>query len=89
MTDPIFCLPVPNSVLRHHLRVRGPGLTMTMLNIIVVSSVFGAIIGITILEHYFSFPIRSYREISRFVQDNKYNIDLENRALFLTVKNQR
>ncbi|KAJ7258689.1 hypothetical protein C8J57DRAFT_1515983 [Mycena rebaudengoi] len=29
-------------------------------------------------------PIRSYREIPRFVQDNKYNIDLENRALFLT-----
>ncbi|KAJ6462817.1 hypothetical protein DFH09DRAFT_1347493 [Mycena vulgaris] len=76
---------------------------MTMLNIIVVSSVFGAIIGITILEHYRSIyahlsefptdaqclPVRSYREIPGFVQDNKYNIDLENRALFLIVKNQR
>ncbi|KAJ7241756.1 hypothetical protein C8J57DRAFT_1526552 [Mycena rebaudengoi] len=29
-------------------------------------------------------PIRSYREIPRFVQDNKYNTDLDNRALFLT-----
>lgn len=33
--------------------------------------------------------IRSYGEISRFVRDNKYYIDLENRALFLTVTNQR
>ncbi|KAF7349832.1 ABC protein [Mycena venus] len=33
--------------------------------------------------------IRSYGEISRFIRDNKYYIDLENRALFLTVTNQR
>ncbi|KAJ7224976.1 ABC protein [Mycena haematopus] len=33
--------------------------------------------------------IRSYGEIERFVKDNKYYIDLENRALFLTVTNQR
>ncbi|CAK5276339.1 unnamed protein product [Mycena citricolor] len=33
--------------------------------------------------------IRSYGELDRFVQDNKYYIDLENRALFLTVTNQR
>ncbi|KAF7332750.1 ABC protein [Mycena kentingensis (nom. inval.)] len=33
--------------------------------------------------------IRSYGEIDRFVRDNKYYIDLENRALFLTVTNQR
>ncbi|KAJ7642099.1 ABC protein [Roridomyces roridus] len=33
--------------------------------------------------------IRSYGEISRFIEDNKYYIDLENRALFLTVTNQR
>jgi hypothetical protein len=33
--------------------------------------------------------IRSYGEISRLVRDNKYYIDLENRALFLTVTNQR
>ncbi|KAJ7204157.1 ABC protein [Mycena pura] len=33
--------------------------------------------------------IRSYGELDRFVRDNKYYIDLENRALFLTVTNQR
>ncbi|KAJ6495215.1 P-loop containing nucleoside triphosphate hydrolase protein, partial [Mycena sanguinolenta] len=33
--------------------------------------------------------IRCYSEIPRFVRDNKYYIDLENRALFLTVTNQR
>ncbi|KAJ7301005.1 hypothetical protein DFH08DRAFT_1090358 [Mycena albidolilacea] len=33
--------------------------------------------------------IACYGEISRFVRDNKYYIDLENRALFLTVTNQR
>ncbi|KAJ7771298.1 ABC protein [Mycena maculata] len=33
--------------------------------------------------------IRSYGEIPRFMEDNKYYIDLENRALFLTVTNQR
>ncbi|KAF7295535.1 ABC protein [Mycena indigotica] len=33
--------------------------------------------------------IRSYGEIDRFIRDNKYYIDLENRALFLTVTNQR
>ncbi|KAJ7872414.1 ABC protein [Mycena leptocephala] len=33
--------------------------------------------------------IRSYGEIERFMGDNIYYIDLENRALFLTVTNQR
>nr|GAT42790.1 ABC protein [Mycena chlorophos] len=33
--------------------------------------------------------IRSYGEIDKFVRDNKFYIDLENRALFLTVTNQR
>ncbi|KAJ6577414.1 P-loop containing nucleoside triphosphate hydrolase protein [Mycena capillaripes] len=33
--------------------------------------------------------IRSYGEIPRFIESNKYYIDLENRALFLTVTNQR
>ncbi|KAJ7183176.1 ABC protein [Mycena filopes] len=33
--------------------------------------------------------IRSYGEIPRFIEANKYYIDLENRALFLTVTNQR
>lgn len=33
--------------------------------------------------------IRSYGEISRFVRDNEYYIDLEDRAAFLTVTNQR
>ncbi|KAF5334268.1 hypothetical protein D9758_015549 [Tetrapyrgos nigripes] len=33
--------------------------------------------------------IRSYGETARFVNDNKFFIDLENRALFLTVTNQR
>lgn len=33
--------------------------------------------------------IRSYGELPRFIRDNKYYIDLENRALFLTVTNQR
>ena len=33
--------------------------------------------------------IRSYGEIPRFVKENRYYIDLENRALFLTVTNQR
>jgi hypothetical protein len=33
--------------------------------------------------------IRSYGEIPQFIQDNKFYIDLENRALFLTVTNQR
>jgi ATP-binding cassette subfamily C (CFTR/MRP) protein 1 len=33
--------------------------------------------------------IRSYGEIDRFVADNQYYIDLENRALFLSVTNQR
>ncbi|KAJ7708108.1 P-loop containing nucleoside triphosphate hydrolase protein [Mycena rosella] len=40
--------------------------------------------------YYFRLPtIRSYGEIPRFIRDNKYYIDLENRALFLTVTNQR
>ncbi|KAJ3572547.1 hypothetical protein NP233_g3005 [Leucocoprinus birnbaumii] len=33
--------------------------------------------------------IRSYGEIPRFLRENRYYIDLENRALFLTVANQR
>ena len=33
--------------------------------------------------------IRSYGAIDRFVRDNKYFVDLEDRALFLTVTNQR
>ncbi|KIK55762.1 hypothetical protein GYMLUDRAFT_831145 [Collybiopsis luxurians FD-317 M1] len=33
--------------------------------------------------------IRSYGEIPQFIRDNKFYIDLENRALFLTVTNQR
>ncbi|KZP31699.1 ABC protein [Athelia psychrophila] len=33
--------------------------------------------------------IRSYGAIDRFINDNKYYLDLENRALFLTVTNQR
>ncbi|KAJ6518372.1 ABC protein [Mycena vulgaris] len=103
--------------------------------IIVLAGVFGSVIVITILEHYFivaavlimfgfgyfaafyrasalemkrldsmlrsilyahlsesltGLPtIRSYGEIARFIEDNKYYIDLENRALFLTVTNQR
>ncbi|KAJ6632266.1 P-loop containing nucleoside triphosphate hydrolase protein [Mycena sp. CBHHK59/15] len=102
--------------------------------ILVIAGVFGSVIVITILEHYFivaavlimfgfgyfaafyrasalemkrldsmlrsilyahlsesltGLPtIRSYGEIPRFIKDNKYYIDLENRALFLTVTNQ-
>lgn len=33
--------------------------------------------------------IRSYGAIDRFVNDNKYYLNLEGRALFLTVTNQR
>lgn len=33
--------------------------------------------------------IRSYGELPRFIEDNKWYIDLENRALLLTVTNQR
>ncbi|KZP33097.1 P-loop containing nucleoside triphosphate hydrolase protein [Athelia psychrophila] len=33
--------------------------------------------------------IRSYGAIDRFINDNRYYLDLENRALFLTVTNQR
>jgi ATP-binding cassette subfamily C (CFTR/MRP) protein 1 len=33
--------------------------------------------------------IRTYGEITRFMKENEYYIDLENRALFLTVTNQR
>ncbi|KAJ7040911.1 ABC protein [Mycena alexandri] len=103
--------------------------------ILVLTSVFGSVIVISILEHFFlvaavviilgfgyfaqfyrasalemkrldailrsvlyahlsesltGLPtIRCYGEIPRFVRDNKYYIDLENRALFLTVTNQR
>ncbi|KAF8896584.1 P-loop containing nucleoside triphosphate hydrolase protein [Infundibulicybe gibba] len=103
--------------------------------VLTMSNVVGAVLIITILEHYFIIialvislgyqyfaafyrasarelkrldamlrsvlyahfsesltglsTIRSYGEIGRFVADNKYYIDLENRALFLTVTNQR
>ncbi|KAH8833231.1 ABC protein [Flagelloscypha sp. PMI_526] len=33
--------------------------------------------------------IRSYKAVDRFISDNKYYIDLENRALILTIANQR
>lgn len=33
--------------------------------------------------------IRSFGKIPRFIQDNQYYIDLENRALFITVTTQR
>ncbi|KAL7279088.1 hypothetical protein ACG7TL_006926 [Trametes sanguinea] len=33
--------------------------------------------------------IRSYGEVSRFLRDNEYYVDLEDRAAFLTVTNQR
>ena len=33
--------------------------------------------------------IRSYGEVNRFVRDNEYYIDLEDRAAYLTVTNQR
>jgi len=33
--------------------------------------------------------IRSYGEVPRFVHDENYYIDLENRALFLVQTNQR
>ncbi|TDL20835.1 ABC protein [Rickenella mellea] len=33
--------------------------------------------------------IRSYGELPRFLKDNQYYVDLENRALFLTITNQR
>ncbi|KAJ7650716.1 ABC protein [Roridomyces roridus] len=102
---------------------------------LVLSNLTGAIILISILEHYFIIPaffiacgynyfaafyrasarelkrldamlrsvlyahlaesltglptIRSYGEIPRFVENNRYYIDLENRALFLTVTVQR
>ncbi len=33
--------------------------------------------------------IRSYGEVNRFLRDNEYYVDLEDRAAFLTVTNQR
>ena len=33
--------------------------------------------------------IRSYGEVDRFLRDNQYYVDLEDRALFLTITNQR
>ena len=33
--------------------------------------------------------IRSYGEVNRFLHDNEYYIDLEDRAAFVTVTNQR
>ena len=33
--------------------------------------------------------IRSYGETDRFLKDNQYYVDLEDRALFLTITNQR
>ncbi|EIN03766.1 ABC protein [Punctularia strigosozonata HHB-11173 SS5] len=105
------------------------------MTVITITSAIGAIVIISILEHYFliaaafiafgynyfaSFyrasaremkrldsmlrsllyghfsesltgipTIRSYKEIPRFIRENTYYIDLENRALFLTVTNQR
>ncbi|KAK0469882.1 ABC protein [Desarmillaria tabescens] len=109
--------------------------TSMRLFVITTSNVMGAVVIITVLEHYFiiavfiiafgyqyfaSFyrasaremkrldamlrsvlyahfsesltglpTIRAYREIPRFVNDNRFYIDLENRALILTVTNQR
>ncbi|KAG7451077.1 ABC protein [Guyanagaster necrorhizus] len=109
--------------------------TSMRLFVITMSNVMGAVIIITVLEHYFiiavfiiafgyqyfaSFyrasaremrrldgmlrsvlyahlsesltglpTIRAYREIPRFLNDNCFYIDLENRALILTVTNQR
>ncbi|EJD07137.1 ABC protein [Fomitiporia mediterranea MF3/22] len=109
-------------------------LSMKMFTL-VIGMMFGAIIIITILEHYFiivvffigfgysyfaSFyrasaremkrldallrsllyshfsesltglpTIRSYGETERFLKDNRYYVDLEDRALFLTITNQR
>ncbi|KAK7017781.1 ABC protein [Favolaschia claudopus] len=103
--------------------------------ILVVAPLFGSVILITVIEHYFILgaaailvgfsyflqfyrasalemkrldamlrsvlyahmsesltglpTIRSYGEINRFIRDNKYYIDLQNRAMFLTVTNQR
>ena len=33
--------------------------------------------------------IRSYGEVQRFLRDNEFYVDLEDRAAFLTVTNQR
>lgn len=33
--------------------------------------------------------IRAYREVPRFLSDNEYYCDLEDRALYLTITNQR
>lgn len=33
--------------------------------------------------------IRAYQESKRFVSENEYFVDLEDRALFLTITNQR
>ena len=33
--------------------------------------------------------IRSYGEMKRFIDSNRYYVDLENRALYLVVTNQR
>ncbi|OCB92268.1 ABC protein [Sanghuangporus baumii] len=109
-------------------------LSMRMF-VISMASVFGAVVIITILEHYFlvvaffiavgycyfaafyrasaremkrldsllrsllyshfsesltGLPtIRSYGETDRFLKDNRYYVDLEDRALFLTITNQR
>ncbi|KAJ7165411.1 P-loop containing nucleoside triphosphate hydrolase protein [Mycena filopes] len=123
------------------ISIFGKDVDMSMrMFVLVLSSVFGAVAVISILEHYFrklfllvaavliifgfgyfaqfyrasalemkrldallrsilyahlsesltGLPtIRCYGEIDRFVLDNKYYIDLENRALFLTVTNQR
>ncbi|KAH8112628.1 ABC protein [Phellopilus nigrolimitatus] len=109
-------------------------LSMRLL-VLVIANVSGAIIIITILEHYFIIAavfiaigysyfaafyrasaremkrldsllrsllyshfsesltglptIRSYGELDRFLKDNRYYVDLENRALYLTITNQR
>ncbi|KAI5119967.1 hypothetical protein M0805_004347 [Coniferiporia weirii] len=105
------------------------------LFVLVLANVTGAVIIITILEHYFIIvavfiafgysyfaafyrasaremkrldsllrsllyshfsesltglpTIRSYGEMDRFLKDNQYYVDLEDRALFLTITNQR
>ncbi|KAH7909505.1 ABC protein [Hygrophoropsis aurantiaca] len=105
------------------------------LVVLTLSNVLGAVVIVTILEHYFIIAvvfiafgygyfaafyrasareikrldsmlrsilyahfaetltglptIRSYGEMKRFIRDNKYYVDLEDRALYLTVTNQR
>ncbi|KAJ7811464.1 hypothetical protein B0H14DRAFT_3880075 [Mycena olivaceomarginata] len=58
--------------------------------ILVLTQVIGSVILITILEHYFIIAaVIILRRNNPVIPDNKYSIDLENRALFLTVTNKR